>query len=466
MTEAATPPTRRRIKLHPVLVMITMVGAAVLFTHLIPAGRYERAEGRVVAGSYQTVPKVSGLPALFAPGVPHEAETPAKAAGVVAFFSAIPAGLTKTAGLMFMVMFVGGMFGVLQATGAVDAGIDRLLHVTAGNVYLLTGLLMLVVASGATFLGLYSEYLAIVPLVLALAQRLGWSNLFAVAIIVIAAAVGYSASVTNPIVLAVAQPLAHVPIFSGLAPRLIIFIAMFVTALAFMMLRLRKLPRNTFVPEPSELTRRQVAVLISLALGTVALVVGTSLWGWATAEHAALFVAWALLLAAAGGIRPGPTADAFLDGMKFMVLPSVMIGLAGSIAIILQSSQVLDSVVHGLAVAVEGRPRGVVASGILVGEMALDVLINSTSAKAAVSLPILTPVAQLAGIGGNVSVSALTMAGSLTNMITPTNGFLLAFLAAGKVDYGDWAKFVLPLFLVLCVMAFVALQLMVAAGVQ
>jgi uncharacterized ion transporter superfamily protein YfcC len=97
--------------------------------------------------------------------------------------------------------------------------------------------------------------------------------------------------------------------------------------------------------------------------------------------------------------------------------------------------------------------------------MLLDILINSTSAKAAISLPILTPIAQMTGIGGNISVSALTLGGSLTNMITPTNGTLLAFLAAARVDYLEWARFIAPLFLALSIVALAALQIMVALGV-
>jgi len=464
MSERSPTAKTRRFRPHPLIMMLTMILSAIVLTHVLPAGRYERQEGRVVAGSYVVLPKVNGLPAWLAPSAPTQADRPARAAGVLALFTSIPAGMTKTAALMFMVMFVGGMFGVLQATGAVDAGIDRLLQLTAGNVYLLTGLLMFVVACGATFLGLFSEYLAIVPLVLVLAHRLNLPNLFAAAVVVLGAAIGYSASVTNPIVLAVAQPLAGVPVFSGMPPRLAIFFVMFSIGFGFMVLYLRRLPRVDHVPDPARLTARQLAVLVCVGLGTVTLVTGTGLWAWGASEHAALFIAWAGLLAVAGGLGAGTAADAFMDGMKLMVLPSLMIGLAGAIGVVLQASQVLDSVVHFLAVAVDGRSPGVVASGILIGQALLDVLINSTGAKAAISLPILTPIAQLSGIGGNVSVSALTLAGSLTNMISPTNGALLAFLAAAKVDWADWARFVAPLFVVLGIVAFLAIQIMVAAG--
>jgi uncharacterized ion transporter superfamily protein YfcC len=98
-------------------------------------------------------------------------------------------------------------------------------------------------------------------------------------------------------------------------------------------------------------------------------------------------------------------------------------------------------------------------------EMMLDVLIHSTSAKAAISMPVLAPIAQLAGVSGQVMVTALVLGGGLTNMVTPTNGLLLAFLAASKVDYVEWWRFIAPLFAMLCVVGLAALYLMTVLGI-
>src|SRR4051812_31840574 len=101
-TAAASSKSRRSLRLHPMLMMLAMILAAIVLTHLVPAGKYDRHEGRVVAGSYRVLPKINGLPALVSPSAPSQSDSPAKAAGVVALFSAIPAGLTRAAALMFM----------------------------------------------------------------------------------------------------------------------------------------------------------------------------------------------------------------------------------------------------------------------------------------------------------------------------------------------------------------------------
>jgi uncharacterized ion transporter superfamily protein YfcC len=464
MTTADTPRLRRHGRLHPVLIMLVMVFAAAVLTHVVPAGKFDRHGKQVVPGSYHVSPKVNGLPALLSTTAPAETDSPARAAGLVALFTTIPAGMTKSATLIFMVMFVGGMFGVLRATGAVDAGVNRLLQLSSGNAYLLAAGLMLLLATGSTFLGFLSEYLAIIPLVMALGQRLGLPNLFVPAVVVMASMIGYAASVTNPILLSVAQPLAGVPIFSGFVPRFGIFGVMFALGLSYVLLYLRRLPKLDHIPEAAALTVRQVAVLLSVALGGTVLVIGTSLWSWGTAEHAAFFIAFALSLALVGGLRLGAAADAFLEGMKGMLLASVMIGLGSAMQIMLQSSQVLDSIVQGFASLIQDHRGSVVAGGMMAAEMVFDLLIHSTSALATTTMPILTPIAQLAGVSGQVTVTALLLGSGLTNMVSPTNGLLLAFLAASKVDYIEWLRFMAPLFAVFCLIGLAALSLMTAFG--
>lgn len=458
------PGSKKHARLHPVLIMLAMMLIAMMLTHLIPAGNFLVADGHVVPGTYHTVAKLNGVKALFSPFPPNEMESPARASGLVGLFVAIPAGFTREASLIFMVMFVGGMFGVLRATGAVEAAIDCLLHVATGNVYLLAGGLMVLLACGSTFLGFISEYLAIMPLVLALGQRLALPNMFAPAVVCVASMIGYAASVTNPIVLNVAQPLAGVPVFSGIVARFFIFASMFLVGLSYVVLWLRRLPKRDHVPDAIRLTLRQVGVLLSLMLGGAGIVVGTSILSWGTPENAASFLGISFLLAVVGKLRPAVAAEAFLEGMRSLLLASVMIGLAGAVDVILQSSQILDTVVQGFAGLVHGHAPGAVASGIMAGEMIFDILIHSTSAKAAVSLPVIAPLAHLAGVSGQVTVTALTIGGGLTNMVTPTNGLLLAFLAAAKVDYFEWMRFVTLLFAILCFVGVAALYTMAAVG--
>ena len=203
-----------------IMIILVVIAAAVLLTYTVGAGRFAREGAVVVPGSSRPCPK----PAAWRRFSPHiaapkpDAKT-ASAASLVAAFAAIPAGLVKNADLVVLVLLVGGMFGVLRKTGAIDAGVDRLIHVTGGNKNVLIPVLMLVLGLGSTFLGFISEYLVVIPIVALVGDRLGYDRMFAAAIVGIAAKIGYATSVTNPLALVVAQPLAHVPLFSGMGFR-------------------------------------------------------------------------------------------------------------------------------------------------------------------------------------------------------------------------------------------------------
>jgi uncharacterized ion transporter superfamily protein YfcC len=240
---------------------------------------------------------------------------------------------------------------------------------------------------------------------------------------------------------------------------------LFALGLGYVLFYLHRLPRTAHVPDASRLTARQLGVLISLVICGIGLVTGTAIWSWENPELAAAFLAISTILALVGGLRADEAADAFVDGTKSMTLMGLLIGLAGATGIILQSSQVLDSVVQGIAGLIQGQAHGAVSSCLMTAEMLFGILMPSVSSKAAVSMPILAPIAHLSGVSSQVAVTALLLGSGMTNMVTPTNALLLAFLAAAKVGYLQWIRFIVPLFVVFCVVSFIALYLITILGV-
>ncbi len=437
--------------LHPVVMMIWVLAAAVALTWLVDSGRYARNGKLVVPGTYQVVPKATSLATLVAPAVSKSTPQLAMPASLVSAFVAVPGGLVKNAPLIVMVMFVGGMFGVMRRTGVVDAGIDRLLQLTGNDVYLLTPLLMILIGLGSTLLGFISEYLVIIPMVMVIAKRLGLSNLFAVALVALAAKIGYIASVTNPLALAVAQPLVGVPLFSGVALRAAVFAVYLALGILYL---LHHVKRSGYRRERAKalahahgvarLSVRHQATLALLAAAVAMLVFGTRELKWGNVELAAFY--------------------AFVDGMKSMMLAALLMGLAASVELLLQNSLVLDTLIHLFTRLANGQSPVWVANGLMAVQMVLDVFIPSVSGKAAVSMPIIGPIAQLSGVSGQTSVLAFVLGGGLTNLVTPTSGMLLAYLATARVDFGAWLRFVLPLFAVLLALSCGVLAFAVQIG--
>jgi uncharacterized ion transporter superfamily protein YfcC len=175
-------------------------------------------------------------------------------------------------------------------------------------------------------------------------------------------------------------------------------------------------------------------------------------------------VAISIVTALVGRLDSRSASEAFVDGMKGMVLAGLLIGLAASVELILQNSLVLDTLIDYFTRLARGQSAAWVANGLMGVQMLLDVFIPSVSGKAAVSMPIIGPIAQLSGVSGQTSVLAFVLGGGLTNMVTPTSGMLLAYLATARVGFGQWLRFILPLFLVLLLLSSATLAFAVLSG--
>lgn len=463
-SEGQSAPAHKRA-LHPILMMLGILLFAVALTYVLDAGQFKRQGHLVVPASYHLIPKDNSPAALFALTTPTSTAARAYPASAVSLIHAIPEGLTKSAALVFMVMFVGGMFEVFKATGALDSGLNRLVALSRGNLYVLGPLLIVAVGLGSTFLGLISEYLVLLPVVLALGERLKLSPLLSLAMLTFGAKLGYIASVSNPIVLPVAQGIAGVPLFSGASVRLAVFVVSLILAIAYFIYALRRAKVAASVtPEMSTITLSQKAVLLVVALATVALVWAAPAYKWHNGELSAFYIFVAVVIAVVGRLDARETADAFVQGMKGMMLAAILIGLAATIELILQQSMVLDTVIDKLSSMLNGRPPAVVAVGIMGIEAVLDLLVPSTSGKAAISMPILAPIAHLSGLSPQTCVLAFLLGNGIMGIINPASGLTLAFLAIAKVGYGQWVRFAMPLVVALLLMGVVTVTLATRFG--
>ena len=172
----------------------------------------------------------------------------------------------------------------------------------------------------------------------------------------------------------------------------------------------------------------------------------------------------ALLIAGVAGLSPRRAVHCLVDGMRSMMLAGFLVGMAKGVEVILQNGQILDTIVSQLAGWASHLPRAMIAMSLVFIEMILGLLIPSGSAKAAISMPILVPVAHVAGISGQTTVLAYLMGNGLINMFAPTSGMLLAYLATADIPYGKWLRYSLPLFLVLTALALLAVYIAVAIG--
>ena len=142
-----------------------------------------------------------------------------------------------------------------------------------------------------------------------------------------------------------------------------------------------------------------------------------------------------------------------------MAIPCLIIGFAMAITYILNSASILDSIVYYLSLPLTHLPTVVSAGGMVVVQTLINFFVNSGSTQAAVTMPIMSPLAQILGVNQQVAVLAFQLGDGLSNMLWVTCGTLMIGLGIARINYVQWVKFILKIFLVMEVIAIGAVML-------
>ena len=421
-----------------VLVAALIVLCAVA-TWFVPGGQYVTAEdGSVTYESVDAVPQTWQV------------------------FSAVYHGFVKQAGIIVFILVVGGAFWLLNATGAVSAGISRFITaVGRRDAWVLAALTVLFSLGGAVF-GMSEETIPFVGIVVPLVVSMGYDALMGMLVVYVAANIGFSAAFLNPFTVGIAQEMAGLPLFSGMGYRFCcwaLLTALTVGAVLLYAKRSKKTPaRETATAETATPpTRRQVWILIVLGLTVAALVWGVTRHQWYLPEITALFLAMGILCGIIAGFPAGRIVDELLAGAKDILSAALVVGVASGIIVILQDGHIIDSILHAMQEGLDGT--GPLASlGAMYGIQAvINFLIPSATAKAAITIPIMAPFSDMVGVARQAMVLAFQFGDGFTNMLTPTSGVLMASLAMARIPYGRWLRWIWKAVLVLLAVGFVLL---------
>ena len=443
---------------HPLILLVLCVLVAAILTWVLPAGQYDRREDPVaqreivVAGTYHSVPA--------SPVGPFDA------------LVAIPKGMADASSIIFYVFLVGGAFAVVERTGALAQLVNWLALRLAGRGLWVIPIVGFAFAWGGILIQMQEELIAFVPVLLLLARRLGFNALIAVAISLGAAAVGAAFSPINPFQVGIAQKVAGLELLSGWEFRSVALAAAWLIWIAGTM---RFARRSRVPPEAAKATgapdagtpaagRRQAAILAIVLLTFVAFVVGVIKYGWDFEQLSALFFLMGVVAGLVGRLGAGGTADGYVEGFRSMAYAGLLIGFARGIYIVLDEGHVVDTIVHGVFAPVAALPTTLAALGMMGLQALVHLPVPSTSGQAVLTMPLLVPLSDLIGLSRQVTVLAYQYGAGLCELLTPTNGALMAMLAASGVRYEDWLRFVVPVMGALVALAAVAIGVAVATG--
>ena len=163
-----------------------------------------------------------------------------------------------------------------------------------------------------------------------------------------------------------------------------------------------------------------------------------------------------------GGLGASGTAQAFVTGFTSMAYAAMLIGFARAIFVVLDEGRIIDTIVHALVAPLQSLPIVLSALGMLIVQAAVHAPVPSVSGQAVLTMPVLVPMSDLIGLSRQVVVLAFQYGAGLMELLTPTNGALMAVTAAAGVKYGDWLKFAVPLFAALLALSAAALVVAIA----
>ncbi len=448
---------------HTLVVVMGLVVLVLALSWVVPSGEYQRA----------AVKTSEGVRNVTVAGTYHEVEK--VYLGVHMVLLAPIKGFLDGALLICFLLMIGGSFAIFQETGAVEFGIRKLTASITRRPYLeglLIPVLMVVFSLAGSVFGMAEETIPFVLIFIPLARSLGYDSIVGASIPFLGAAAGFAAAFFNPFTVGIAQSISGVPLYSGLVYRLVTWVIGTSVIIAYVMWYARRVKAN---PEISpvrdiDLEReavsvhtgdvgwdiRHAATLAVFVASMVLLVVGVLLWKWYIDQIAVLFFGMGILLGFVGGMGPSRVARTFVTGAKDMVGVVFIVACARALLVIAQDAKIMDTILYGTSRVLSALPRGVIAQLMFLIQCVINFFIHSGTAQAALTMPIMAPLADLVGITRQTAVYAYQLC-EFINPILPTSAVTMGVLGAAKIPWERWARWFWPLMLILVVLSFLLL---------
>jgi uncharacterized ion transporter superfamily protein YfcC len=446
-----------RLRMPNTFVLLFAILALIaLATWLVPGGKYDT---HLVNGK-QLVD-----PASFH----YVASSPQ---GLVALMKAPIKGFVEAAQIIGFVLVVGGAFAVVQRTEAIDTAIRSIAraHETSSVVRaaLIPVFVTLFSLGGATF-GMNEEVIPFILIFVPLALALGYDTIVGVAIPFLGSQVGFGAAFLNPFNVGIAQGIAGVDVFSGIGYRLIVWAAATVVTIVFLMWYAARVKHNpalspTYVLDQARrkehppvmhgdrMTGRHTAVLAIFALALGSMVIGVVKFDWYIDEIAALFLSMAIVVGIVGRLGPDDWVGAFMQGAKDLAPTALVIAVARGTMILARDAHIIDTMLHGLMPFVQSSHPVFSAQKMYLIQSVINFFIHSGTGQAALTMPIMAPLADLVGVTRQTAILAFQL-GELSTPMIPTSGITVGVLALARVPWITWARWMIPLQLIYLALA-------------
>ena len=387
-------------------------------------------------------------------------------------------GIIAASDIIFLILIIGGLIGIMNLTGAFDAGISWMSKMLKGREYILIILVTTLIAAGGTTFGLAEETMAFYPILIPVFLAAKYDAMVGLACIFLGSGIGSMCSTINPFSTIIASDAAGINWTTGLENRLImLFICLVITILYILRYakRVKADPSKSLIYDQKEeleelfglktmntttkFTHRLRLIIIVFSLCFVVMIVGVSFLDWWFVEMTATFLVGAIVIGFIAKINESVFVEEFAKGAATLLSVAFIVGIARGITILMEDGLISDTILYHASTITEGMNKGVFTNFMLFIYGGLSFFMPSTSGMAVLTMPIMSPLADTVNIGRETIVDTYQYGMGLFYLINPT-GLILAALAIVKIGFNKWLKFVMPLllFLLITIMIFLTIS--------
>ncbi|RKD33145.1 YfcC family protein [Thermohalobacter berrensis] len=480
-------------------ILFSIIVVIAILTWIVPAGQYEYVD-----------PNASKLEPI--PGTYERAEQNPQ--GLWEVLYAPIKGFYDAMDIELFVLVIGGFLAIVMKTGAIDAGIGHVVRRLEGREKWMIPILMILFGLGGTTYGMAEETIAFYPLIIPVILAAGYDAITAVSIIALGAGLGVLGSTVNPFATGIASGFAGISIGEGIILRVIILVLAEAIGIIYVMRyaeKVRKDPSKSIVAdlekehkkhflgdkekeEVLELTKRRKTVLWVFGATFIVMILGVIPWAWKFnitffeslnnailgipvigkllgnplplgdwwfGEITLLFLVSSFIISKIYGMTEKEYIDSFVSGAKDLLGVALIIGVSRGITVVMNDGGMTATVLNWGEETLARLGSVAFVNLTYLFYLPMSFLVPSTSGLATLTMPIMAPLGDFAGVGRDIVITAYQSASGVINLFTPTSGVIMGALALAKVPYEKYFKHVWKLLVIVSLMIMIVMSLAV-----
>lgn len=398
-------------------------------------------------------------------------------------------------GIAALILVVGGAFGIIMQTGAIDAGIYAFISKTRGLERLALPLLFFAFSFGGATFGMAEEVIPFSMVMVPFVIALGYDSIVAVTVTYVASQVGNATSWMSPFSVAVAQGIAGIPVLSGATFRLIMWVVITGLAAVYLMVyaeKVRKNPESSLTYKSDEYFRTHIQktseentkftfghglILIEMLIVLIWIIWGVTQKGYYIPEIASQFFVMGLVAGIIAvifdlnGMKINDIASSFQSGASDLAGTAIVVGMAKGILLVLGGSDAtvpsaLNTVLHSIGTVLTGVPAAIGAWAMYIFQSLFNLVVTSNSGQAALTMPIMAPLADLVGVSRQIAVLAYQLGSGFMDAFTPVSASLIGVLGVARIEWAKWARFQIKMQGFLFILGTIFIMIAIAIGLQ